>query len=150
RPCESPRLRAAWHGRRGDRRVPHRGRGPTSRRPQPAGLTSGAPGYCPGMARARKTQDKDVISRLADAGEEALQKLTELPGGKQMLKTMGEVRSRLDDVTTKVRKLDPLERRVAAVERRLDALQKPKTTSTRTRKTAARKTTTRAKRSSSS
>ncbi len=109
-----------------------------------------ARGYCPGMARARKTPEKDVISRLADAGEEALQKLTELPGGKQMVKAMGDVRSRLDDVTTKLRKLDPLERRVAAIEKRLDALQKPKAAPTRTRKptTTARKTTTRAKRSS--
>jgi len=102
------------------------------------------------MARSRRTQDKDVISRLADAGEEALQKLTELPGGKQMVKAMGEVRSRLDDVTTKVRKLDPLERRVAAIERRLDALQKPKAATTRARKTTTTRsaTTTRGKKSS--
>jgi len=99
------------------------------------------------MARSRRTQDKDVISRLADAGEEALQKLTELPGGKQMVKAMGDVRSRLDDMTTKLRKLDPLERRVSRLEKRLDALQKPKAATAR-RTTTARKTT-RAKRTGS-
>src|SRR5437588_4645465 len=82
--------------------------------------------YRPGMARSRRTQEKDVIARLADAGEEALQRLAELPGGKSMVKAMGDVRDRLDDVAVKLRRLDPLERRVSAIEKRLDSLQKPK------------------------
>lgn len=104
------------------------------------------------MARSRKTQDKDVIARLADKGEEALQKLGDLPGGKSLLKAMGDIRTRLDDTTTKLRKLDPLERRVTSIERRLKALEGPKTAAKRTttRKTTARKTTTRAKRSTGS
>src|SRR6476620_8896149 len=94
------------------------------------------------MARSRKTQDKDVISRLADAGEEALQKLSDLPGGKSLLKVVGDLRTRLDDTTTKLRKLDPLERRVSSLEKRLKALEGPKT-ATRRATTAARKTTAR-------
>ena len=98
------------------------------------------------MARSRKTQEKDVIARLAEAGEEALQKLAELPGGKSMVKAMGDVRDRLDDVAAKLRTLDPLERRVSAIEKRLDSLQKPKPATAR--RTAARKTTPRTKRPS--
>jgi hypothetical protein len=92
------------------------------------------------MARSRKTQDKDVISKLADKGEEALQKLGDLPGGKSLLKAVGDLRTRLDDTTTKLRKLDPLERRVSAMEKRLAALEKPKPKAATTRKPAARKT----------
>src|SRR5438128_6500967 len=105
------------------------------------------------MARSRRTQKKDVIARLADAGEEALQRLAELPGGKSMLKTLGDVRGRLDDMAVKLRALDPLERRVSRIEKRLDSLEKPKPATTRrttaARKTTARKTTARPKRSSS-
>ena len=97
------------------------------------------------MARSRRTQEKDVIARLADAGEEALQRLAELPGGKSMLKTVADVRERLDDVATKLRRLDPLERRVSAIEKRLDSLEKPKPAAAR-RTTTARKRTTRPKR----
>jgi len=106
------------------------------------------------MARSRKTQDKDVISRLADAGEEALQKLGDLPGGKSLLKAVGDIRTRLDDTSTKLRKLDPLERRVSSIEKRLSALEGPKKATTKrktsTRKPAARKPTGGAKPESSS
>jgi hypothetical protein len=110
------------------------------------------------MARSRKTQDKDVIGRLADKGEEALQKLSDLPGGKSLVKAMGDIRTRLDDTTTKLRKLDPLERRVSSIERRLKALEGPKTTASKAkakpRRTTSSKTTARrstsTKRSSSS
>jgi hypothetical protein len=109
------------------------------------------------MARSRKTQQKDVVTRLSDKGEETLQRLAELPGGKSMLKAMGDARDRLDDMTKKLRSIDPLERRVAALEKRLAALEGPKTAAkkatTRARTTTARKPATRAKpkpRSSSS
>ena len=94
------------------------------------------------MPRSRKTQDKDVITRLADKGEEALQKLGDLPGGKSLLKAVGDIRTRLDDTSAKLRKLDPLERRVSSIEKRLSALEGPKKSTTKRtakRKTAARK-----------
>jgi len=93
------------------------------------------------MARSRKTQEKDVIARLADAGEEALQRIADLPGGKSMLKTMGDVRDRLDVMAVKLRTLDPLERRVSRIEKRLDSLEKPKAPARRSatpRKSATR------------
>jgi len=83
------------------------------------------------MARRRKAQEKDVITRLADAGEDALHRLGDLPGGKAVLEAVAGVRERLDDVATKLRKLDPLERRVSAIEKRLDSLEPPKKTTAR-------------------
>ncbi len=73
----------------------------------------------------RKTQ-KDVIKRLTETGEEALQRIVELPGGPKVVEAANAVRDRVDDLTKKVRRLDPLERRVTELERRLDALSKPK------------------------
>jgi uncharacterized protein involved in exopolysaccharide biosynthesis len=79
------------------------------------------------MAR-RKQQQKDVIGRLAETGEEALQRLADLPGGARLVEAGNALRDRVDDLTKRVRSLDPLERRVAELERRLDALSKGKPT----------------------
>jgi hypothetical protein len=93
---------------------------------------------------AQKKQNKDVIARLAETGEEALQKLAELPGGTRVVGAANTLRDHVDDLAKRVRSLDPLERRVAELERRLDALSKPAAT----RKPAARsRSTARAKKS---
>jgi hypothetical protein len=99
----------------------------------------------------RKQQQSDVISRLAHTGEEALQRLTELPGGPRFVEAANALRDRVDELAKRMRSLDPLERRVAELERRLDELSKPagrarpstrptrsaapRSSSTRTRKT---------------
>jgi hypothetical protein len=99
------------------------------------------------MARSRKTQQKDVVTRLSDKGEDALQRIADLPGGKLMLKAMADVRGGLDELATKLRRIDPLERRVASIEKRLDSLEGPKAKhATASRRTStARKPATRAK-----
>jgi hypothetical protein len=89
------------------------------------------------MARTRRTQDTDAISKLADAGEDALRRLVDLPR-RTVVEAMDSVGERLHDVATKLRALDPLARRVAALETRFDSLEKPK-------KTTARRASTRAK-----
>jgi hypothetical protein len=94
---------------------------------------------------AQRKAQKDVITRLAESGEEVIQRLSELPGGARLAEAAATLRDRVDELTKSVRSLDPLERRVAALERRLDELSKakpaarPRTTAT-TRKTAAAKT----------
>ena len=85
------------------------------------------------MAKAAKSKDKDVISRLADRGEEALHRLAELPGGTKALKTFNELRERVDDLSRKVRGIDKLEERVEKLEKELASLKrqaKPVTTRT--------------------
>lgn len=77
------------------------------------------------------TEPKDVVSRLADRGEEALQRLSELPGGKRALQAFNELRARVDEMSKKVRGIDELEARVAELEKELAALKrtsKPKPT----------------------
>ena len=66
-----------------------------------------------------KTQQKDILSRVQDLGSEALQRLTEVPGGSRLVDMANETRSRLDDVQKKLRGLDELEKRVAKLEREL-------------------------------
>jgi hypothetical protein len=74
--------------------------------------------------------DRDVIARLADRGEQTLARLAELPGGAKALGAMNDLRARVDDLGKKVRGIDELERRVAKLEKELASLkraQKPKT-----------------------
>jgi BMFP domain-containing protein YqiC len=80
-----------------------------------------------------KTQQKDILSRVQDLGSEALQRLTEVPGGSKLVEMANDTRSRLDDVQKKLRGLDELEKRVAKLEKQLAAAKPP------ARKAAARK-----------
>jgi|SRR5579859_4240314 len=65
---------------------------------------------------------RDLLSRLADAGEEAIQRLSKAPGGENIGKALNVSRERLDDLQKRVRGIEALEKRVAALEKRLDAL----------------------------
>jgi polyhydroxyalkanoate synthesis regulator phasin len=71
----------------------------------------------------RKSPDKDLLTRLAEAGEEALSRVGELPGGQRLVETVNGLRERLDELQSRLRSLDPLERRVTALEQRLAALE---------------------------
>ena len=85
---------------------------------------------------AQRKQQKDVLQRLADSGEEAFQKfIADLPGGSKVVGAANSLFARVDELTKRVRSLDPLERRVAELERRLDALTKPKPKARTTRRT---------------
>jgi uncharacterized protein YoxC len=91
---------------------------------------------------ARKEQQKDLLTRLSDVGEEALSRVAGSPATARLL---GGMRERLDDVQKKVRGLDALEKRVAKLEKRVDELSKPKRTAaaTRTRASTTKPATTR-------
>lgn len=79
------------------------------------------------MAQTTKTADKDLVARLTGAGEDAVQRLGELPMGKALLDTAQSFRERLDDLASRIRAIDPLEKRVTVIEQRLAALEaKPK------------------------
>jgi uncharacterized small protein (DUF1192 family) len=78
--------------------------------------------------------NKDFVTRLADAGEEALQKLTELPGGQRAVTAFNDLKTRVDELGKKVRGVEQLEERVAKLEKEVSALKKAKTTSRPARK----------------
>jgi hypothetical protein len=69
-------------------------------------------------------QDKDVLGRLADRGEEALSRLADLPGGTKALKALNDLRVRVDDLGKRVRGIDRLEARVDKLEKELAALKR--------------------------
>ena len=77
--------------------------------------------------KAKQTADTDFMTRLADAGEEALQRIADLPGGQKALTAVNDLRTRVDDLTKKVRGIDELEARVAKLEKDVAALKKAKT-----------------------
>ncbi len=73
-----------------------------------------------------KASEKDFFTRLADAGEDALHRIAELPGGQRALAAVNDLRARVDDLGKKVRGLEGLEVRVEKLEKELAALKKPK------------------------
>ena len=80
------------------------------------------------MARKKaqtKTHQGHPISRLADAGEDALRELVDFPV-RVVAGILDGVGERLQHVATRLRAVDPLVGRVAALEERLDTIQKPK------------------------
>ena len=70
--------------------------------------------------------EKDFVTRLADAGEEALQRIADLPGGQKALTAYNDLKTRVDELGKKVRGIDALEERVAKLEKEIAALKKPK------------------------
>lgn len=86
-------------------------------------------------------QKRDLLSRLAEAGEDAIQRLGEAPGGKRLADAANTLRDRADELQKKVRGLDELERRVAQLEKRLAAVEKKPAPRKRTTSTTAKKKT---------
>lgn len=72
------------------------------------------------------SNQKDLLTRLADAGEEALHKVAELPGATRLLEVTNTLRARTDEIQKRLRGLDALEARVAKLEKRIAGLEKPK------------------------
>ncbi len=81
-----------------------------------------------------KGKDKDLVTRLADAGEEALGRITDLPGGTRAVNAFNDLRTRVDDLNRKVRGIDVLEARVAKLEKQVADLKRAKPARTTTRK----------------
>ena len=56
------------------------------------------------MTQATKTpkEDRDMIARLADRGEQTIAKLADLPGGTKALKAVNDLRERVDELGKKV------------------------------------------------
>jgi len=72
----------------------------------------------------KATGDKDIVTRLADAGEDALQRIAELPGGQRALNAFNDLRARVDDMGKKVRGIDALEARIAKLEKQVSELKR--------------------------
>jgi phage shock protein A len=82
--------------------------------------------------QAAKSQSKALVSRLTDAGEDALQRLADLPGGTRALTAFNDLRNRVDEMGKKVRGIDELERRIAKLEKQVAELRPPRRTPRKT------------------
>jgi hypothetical protein len=92
----------------------------------------------------------DLLGRLADLSEEAIQRLSDVPGGDRALGALNALRERTDELQRRVRGLEGLEQRLAELEKKVDELSKSrpsvpsrsaarKTTTTKSSSTAAKK-----------
>jgi hypothetical protein len=101
------------------------------------------------MPVARPRQ-RNIVERLADAGEEAIQRIGTAPGADRLLGAVNSMRDRLDDLQKRVRGLEDLDKRLAGVERRLDRLEGKGPSSTRKTSSSAKKKRSTARKSSGS
>lgn len=76
----------------------------------------------------------DLLGRLADLSEEAMQRLQDAPGGDRVIGTMNAMRDRVDELQKRVRGIDELERRLTTLEKRVDKLSKSSTAPARSTK----------------
>jgi len=67
---------------------------------------------------------QDLMSILADRGEDVVGKISELPSTQRLLEAANSMRVRAEELQKKVRGIDALERRVAALEKKVDQLSK--------------------------
>ncbi len=91
------------------------------------------------MAGTRRT---DLLGRLADLSEEAIQRLSDAPGADKVLGAMNALRDRTDELQKRVRGLESLEQRLAAVERKVDRLAKSGASSSATTRKSTKTTST--------
>jgi hypothetical protein len=66
----------------------------------------------------------DLLGRLADLSEDAIQRLSDAPGADRVAGALNATRDRVDELQRRVRGLEDLEKRLAAVERKVDKLSK--------------------------
>jgi DNA repair exonuclease SbcCD ATPase subunit len=74
------------------------------------------------MADARSSSE--LLSRLADLSEGAIQRLSDAPGADKVAGTLNSLRERLDELQKRVRGLEDLEKRLTALEKKVDRLSK--------------------------
>jgi hypothetical protein len=84
-----------------------------------------------------KESDKDLLARLADAGEDALRRLTEAPGMDRALAYAKQTRTQLDELTKRVQGINALEARIAKLEKQVASLSKE--TASSSKRSPARK-----------
>jgi hypothetical protein len=85
----------------------------------------------------------DLLGRLADLSEEAVQRLSDAPGGEKVLGAVNTLRDRTDELQKRVRGIETLEQRLATLERKVDKLMKSDgSTSSRTTRKSTKATST--------
>jgi hypothetical protein len=68
---------------------------------------------------------QDLLGRLADLSEEAVQRLSEAPGADRALQTLKKLGDRVDELQRRTKGFEELQRRLTALEKRVDTMTKP-------------------------
>jgi hypothetical protein len=71
-------------------------------------------------------QKQDLLGRLADLSEGAVQRLSEAPGADRALQALKTLGDKVDELQRQMRGLTELEKRLATLEKRVDAMAKTK------------------------
>jgi hypothetical protein len=70
--------------------------------------------------------NKDLVARLTDLSEGAIQRLSEAPGAERALQALKSLADKVDDLQRRTRGFEELEKRLTLLEKRVDGLAKPK------------------------
>jgi TolA-binding protein len=65
---------------------------------------------------------KDLLGRLADASEDALQRIATAPGADKFMGAIAGMRDQMDQLSRRVRGMEDLERRLRDLERKVEDL----------------------------
>jgi hypothetical protein len=69
-------------------------------------------------------QRQDLLGRLADLSEEAIQRLAEAPGADRVLQALKGLGDRVDELQRRTRGFEELESRLTALEKKVSGLSK--------------------------
>jgi hypothetical protein len=84
-------------------------------------------------------QTKDLLARLSDLSEGAIQRISEAPGADKALQALKGMGDQINELQRRVRGLEELEKRLTALEKKVDGMAKPKPRARTTKAGAAPK-----------
>jgi hypothetical protein len=70
--------------------------------------------------------NKDLVARLTDLSEGAIQRISEAPGAERAFQALKSLADRVDELQRQTRGFAELEKRLTKLEKRVDAMAKPK------------------------
>jgi hypothetical protein len=70
--------------------------------------------------------NKDLVARLTDLSEGAIQRLSEAPGAERALQALKGLADKVDELQRRTRGVEEIEKRLTALEKRVDAMAKGK------------------------
>jgi hypothetical protein len=78
---------------------------------------------------------QDLLGRLADMSEDAIQRLSEAPGADRAVQALKGLGDRVDDLQRRTRGFEELEKRLSALEKKVDSMGKTPSRSTSGKRT---------------